>query len=282
MRYDSAETSPRKQFLTALARDVPLWFFCHWCSNLHPRNRVGPPSPAFPPRRPLRCLKNLLGPTLWTYLHVHDGVFLYNFEFHHLQLAVERHRLGDQYGISTNSLSLLEVRESRESDVRQGLTKLLLVDAWVCAHPERLCLRIQNCVVYCYKDLEPVCKQLEFIWICHHLKLPPLVDDWFICSENASKMPKIEVQRCIPCNMDYQPEVEDFGNDGVLLVVTKWLDLGPGIGLVHHPIDPAWRIVYPENLLDWCEGVKPSSEPGEVRSSFERERGGLSQRTLLL
>jgi len=35
-------------------------------------------------------------------------------------------------------------------------------------------------------------------------------------------------------------------------------------------------------LIDWCESINPSSKPGEVQLSFEREQGGLSQRALVL
>ncbi len=285
LRRDSAEALQRKRFLTTIARDIPLWFFCHWCSNLHPRNRVGPPGPAFQPRRPLRCVEKQRGPTLWTYLHVHRGISTYNFEFHHLQLAMERHRLGARYGISTDSLSFVEVEESTESDIRQQLTTLLSVDARICAHPERLCLRIQNYAVCYHKDFELVREQLEGIWVCHHLKhdLRSLIEYWVIFGADASKMPKVQVRQCIRCNLDYELEIDHFGSDGMGLVVTKWLDLGSGTGLVQHPVDTAARNpVLPNNLIDWCEGVSPSSQPGEIRSSFEREQGGLSQQALVL
>ncbi len=104
MRYDGAGTSQRKQFLTTNPGDIPLWFSCHWCSNIHPRKGVGPPRRAFRPRRPLRCFESLLGPTLWTYLHIHDGRYLYSFGFTRLYLSMERHRLGVRLGISTSSL----------------------------------------------------------------------------------------------------------------------------------------------------------------------------------
>ena len=156
LRRDRAEASQRKQFLTTIARDIPPWLFCHWCSNLHPRDRVGPPGPAFQPRHPLRCIKEQPGPTLWTFLHVHRMVSTYDFGFHHLQLAMERHRLRAHYGLSTDSLSFVEIEEPTEGDARQRLTTLLSVDARVCANPERLCLRIQNCAVFCHKDLELV------------------------------------------------------------------------------------------------------------------------------
>lgn len=285
LRRDGPENSQRKHFLTTIARDIPSWFFCHWCSNLHPRDRVGPPGPAFQPERPLRCLTYLFGPTLWTHVDVHYGVSLYNFEFHHLQLAMERHRLGPRYGISTDSLSLVEVQESSKSDVKQRLTTLLSVDAQVCSHPPRLCLRFQNCVVCHHKDLELVREQLGHIYICHHLKneLPPLIDQWVICGANAPAMPKYKVRQCLCCNLDYQLEIDDFGSNGVLLIITKWLDLGSGTGLMHHPaVTGAGESVGPNTLLDWCEGIKLSSEPGDVRSSFEREQRGLSQRELAL
>ena len=42
---------------------------------------------------------------------VHELASFYGFEIHHLHLAMERHRLGPQYGLSTDSLSFVEVQE---------------------------------------------------------------------------------------------------------------------------------------------------------------------------
>ena len=94
----------------------------------------------------------------------------YDFGFHHLQLAMERYRLSTHYGLSTDSLSFIEIEEPTESDVTQRLTTPLSVDARVSANLKRLWLRIQKCADCYHKDLELVREQLEIMWVCHHLK----------------------------------------------------------------------------------------------------------------
>ena len=106
---------------------------------------------------------------------------------------MERHRLGARYGISAESISFFEVEDSNKSDVRQRLITLLSVDARICAHPERLCLRIQNCAVCYHKDLKLVCKQPEGMWICDHLKhgLCSPIEYEVICGAYALEMLKV-------------------------------------------------------------------------------------------
>ena len=83
--------------------------------------------------------------------------------------------------------------------------------------------------------------------------------------------------------MDYQLEIDDFGRDGLVLIVTKWLDLGSGTGSVQQTVDTAARSAIPsDDLIDWCEGTSPSNQLGDIRSSFKTEQGGLSQQALLL
>lgn len=112
----------------------------NWCPPLPGFDchvTFGPPGPAFQPRHPLRCIKEQRGSTLWTFLHVHKMMSTYDFGFHHLQLAMERHRLSTHYGLSTDSLSFIEIEESTESDVTQRLTTPLSVDARVSANLKR-------------------------------------------------------------------------------------------------------------------------------------------------
>lgn len=71
----------------------------------------------------------------------------YRFEYLHLQLAMERHRLGPDYGISLDNLSLIEVMRRRRS-----FEILVSSEARICRHDDRdepedfLYLRVQNCV----------------------------------------------------------------------------------------------------------------------------------------
>lgn len=279
----------RFRFLVALARDIPLWFFCHWCSYLHPRDRVGPPGPAHQPETPLSCLKYNFQPNLWPYLSVHEGLSLYNFQLHHLQLAMERHYLGARHGIAAESLSFAEVVESDVNGVRGPSTTLLSVEARVCAEPSRLCLRIQHWAVLHSQTRDSLLQKLECITICSHLRMhngiafPALIESsWDACSIGAGQALNPEVRRCRPCDLDFQLEFQDLGSIGVVLVVTKWLDLGRGLGL---------RPTFTEGgsrgsdlrgaLLERVEGPSTLCQAGELRSAFEREEG-LSQGALYL
>ena len=162
---------------------------------------------------------------------------------------------------------------------------LLSVDARICAKPERLCLRIQNCVVWYQEDLEVFQKRLLCFWICHHLTdgLPLLIDRWAIPAADVSKIPKVEVQQCVHCKLDCQLEIDEFDNNGVLIFVTKWLDLGSAAGLVQHSCDSlAKNPFFPMTGPGWCGVANPSNEPGKVRLSFETEHGRLLQQELVL
>lgn len=71
--HSNGNNSYRSSFLRTIARDIPSWFFCRWCSHLHPRDRIGPPGPALQPKQPLHCLESRLQPNLWPYISVHQG-----------------------------------------------------------------------------------------------------------------------------------------------------------------------------------------------------------------
>ena len=116
------------------------------------------------------------------------------------------------------------------------LTTLLSVDARICARPDRLCLQIQDCVLWYHEDLDLVQKRLECFWICHHLKddLPLLIDRWAIPGADGPKTPQVEVRQCVHCKLDCQSEIGEFDSTGVLIVVTKWLDLRSAAGLVRY------------------------------------------------
>ena len=60
--------------------------------------------------------------------------------------------------------------------------------------------------------------------------------------------------------MDYQLEIDDFGRDGPVLIVTKWLDLGSGTGSVQQTVDTAARSAIP-----WLIGGRTSMLTGYLR-----------------
>ena len=166
LRTSAVIQGHREQFLSTLARDLPSWFYCHSCSHLHPRDRVGPPGPFNQPSKPLWCVqRDDLGP----YVHVNGGFSCYRFNFHHLQLVMLRHYLGPGYGISTDELSFIQVSESRESEPRDRITTLLSVEARVCEKPARLRLRLQTWAVLHTRLPDLALERSKCVWVCHHL-----------------------------------------------------------------------------------------------------------------
>jgi len=273
--------SQRSRFLLALARDVPSWFFCHWCSHLHPRDRIGPPGPAHQPEKPLFCFIDRFQPNLWPYLSVHEDLSLYKFHFHHVQLAMERHYFGPRYGIATESLSFAEVVESGENGVRGQLTTLLSIEARVCTEPSRLCLRIQHWVIFHTRMRDSVLRKLECITICNHLRMhngiafPALIESSLdTYSAGAGRASNPEVHQCRHCDLDFQLEFQDLGSIGMALVVTKWLDLGRGLGLRPPFVEGGSRGSDLRGaLLERVQEPVTLCQAGELRSAFEREEG---------
>ena len=73
-----------EQFLSTLALDIPSWFYCHSCSQLHPRDRVRPPGPLNRPSKPLLCCSTNSEAPLSQYMRLCRGISFYSFTFHHL------------------------------------------------------------------------------------------------------------------------------------------------------------------------------------------------------
>ena len=236
-------TGHREQFLSTLARDLPSWFYCHSCSHLHPRDRVGPPGPLNQPSKQLLCFLTSSEAPLSLLMHVSGGFSFYSFTFHHLQLAMLRYCWGPSYGISTDELSFLQVDEFGGSEPGGGITTLLSVDARVCAQPARLCLRIQTWAVLHTRDQDLALGKSKCVWVCRHLvasndELLHLIGsslDEYIT--RAEKPQRPNFLNCRSCKFVFQLEVLDTVSDGLAVVITKWLDLGSGLT----PMDPKWR-----------------------------------------
>ena len=97
------------------------------------------------------------------------------------------------------------------------------------------------------------------------------------------KSQRFEVQQCVHCKLDCKLETDEFDNNGVLIIVTKWLELGSAAGLVQHSCDSlAKNPFFPMTGPGWCGVANPSNEPGKVRLSFETEHGRLLQQELVL
>lgn len=265
----------RESFLTALSRDLPGHFFCHDCSRLHPSKRFGPPGPALQPRKALRCVeKRSVRKTLRSSVNAHQCPTCYEFAFPHLQLAMKRHRHGPGHGISTESLSFTELQVWPRKDGTGTIHTLVSVEARICSAPISLCLRIQQWAFFDPARPAVILSETWFVRLCNHLGRDSPVISRLIMSklEPGQRGMGPDLRKCRCCNMDYHMKISDFGDRGVALVITKWLDLGPGM----NPRDMRWKAHTQVSTIAELPGL---GEAGDVRLRFESEPG-LSEESL--
>jgi hypothetical protein len=268
----------RELFLTTLTRDLPGHFFCHHCSSLHLRDDLGPPGPALQPENRLLCVKKQPGPDLWRCVRAHPSISWYRFAFPHLQLAMKRHHHGPGHGVSTESLSFTEVQVSGDEDEAERVTTLLSVEARISPEPISLCLRIQQWALISSTKRDIILSKTKFVMICDHMTTRSSEISRLIESKLEPRRTEFEcricpdVLKCRYCNTDFQVEIKDFGDEGLALVITKWLDLGSGLT----PMDTRWRV---HLARDKAAELGALGEAGDVRLRFESEPG-LSQDSL--
>ncbi|RJE24789.1 hypothetical protein PHISCL_02870 [Aspergillus sclerotialis] len=219
----------RAAFLLRLSLDVPPYFFCYTCSHLHPWEMVGPRGPAFQPRNRLRCQGR--GLTLMT---LFDLCTYYNFDFFHVQLAMRGFFYGPRFGISTKSLSYTEVRLSPS----QPVTTLLSVQAGICPDTPSLYMWIQHLISVTRSNAAELLLGTRDIMVCNHIIRdssvwggPDVADFVSHCLEayRSGAMAAPELKRCRYCNIDFKFDIKEYGDDGLALVITRWVDLGSGI-----------------------------------------------------
>ncbi|EAW10947.1 F-box domain protein [Aspergillus clavatus NRRL 1] len=267
---------------TSLARGHPSLIYCRLCAHVHRREDISPPGPAwqttasFPRHGTEPAMRGLQ----WC-LAVHQTESLYQFNYMHVQLAMKRHACGPEHGIATADLAHVEVLTVPS----RRLTSLLSVEAEVCAAPRgqaSLCLRLQNWALL----REPHVHRLPFMRICAHRNVHvPHVSAviqkgleeyrWraFEARESGTRTgtgtetPSEPPQtfHCPSCDTTYQVEVRTCGDDGVAVVVTKWLDLGAGLD----PQDHDWTRHIFGDRLDRRAAMHALPEES-VRTRFER------------
>ncbi|EGE06896.1 F-box domain-containing protein [Trichophyton equinum CBS 127.97] len=246
--WDTLDAFPsdRQVFLNRLAADLPPFYFCHFCSILHPRDCLDPPGPTVLPKRPLNSHEGRVS-SLRPFLVHPELDSLYSFYHYHLQLAMKRHYYGPDHGISTDSLLFTEVHRQKETST----TSLLSLEARVCSGP-CLCLRIQTWAAVETRSIDRLILNINFVFLCDHVGMrrvgmrgqdpimPPLVRSAFTKSKISKQrgLPfEPDVFNCRACGADYQVEVRALDRNRLAIVTTKWINLGAGLD----PDDIRWK-----------------------------------------
>ncbi|CAG8011167.1 unnamed protein product [Penicillium nalgiovense] len=251
----------RLSFLHRLERDHPRYLTCDDCLVLHDLGSISEPlelsysTHTYPPRIDCPALRpsySTCGRS-WIDLHNVCSVHTYTFHLSHLQLAMRRFYSGSQYGISTDALSFTEVTNDgfEEGDRVLRPTTLFSVEAQICPKAPSLYLRVQD--VMSMKDMRLLYNDEYY---------DEVEKDYFavlpICKheQKALWMQSIpqnvlthEYSNCNDCNTDWEIELfENRPSGHVTIVMTRYIDLGPGLSLD----DPRWRV---HAWLEWEESV---------------------------
>ncbi|PIG84241.1 F-box domain protein [Aspergillus arachidicola] len=164
--------------------------------------------------------------------------------------------------VCSDSLAYVEIQLLQNS-----ITTLVSFDVQI-VRASSLCLRIQTWILA--KELPS--KLVEEKWICVHISMgdPHILEivraAWDSAMESSpGRRPVLDTYRCVACRLDYQIDATTCGTAGIALIVTKWLDLGPGLD----PTDVRWtRHLIGSLSLRMQEMATLNSD---VRSQFERE-----------
>lgn len=264
LKLNSDFKEQRQDFLCRLAQDYPRYIYCYLCCRLHIGSRIHPPGPDIRRGHLLKCVT--YGPTshLSKYLfQTHEGFSLYSLTFSHVQLALLRHRYGNDYGLPLDALSIVEIQYRHNHDI---MTLLSVEPAII---DENLHLRVQQWVVYPPGEVARIAEYRR-LNVCAHIDacsltaLPNLIRCRLLHTERPLQVCRTcePLLKCTVCGIEFQMTIEDLAGRGTAVVVSKWLNFGSG----KSPKESGWAMKF---------GFYMGSQ---VPIEGVREARGLSQR----
>lgn len=239
----------KSSILIRMERDTPQYFACEGCNLLHryDGSESFGLSGFFPKRTcPLPCVHRKDQLSYWfderetLVHHVPSSTCIQKLSFLHLKLAMRRFKYGPECGISTDSLSHVQVKECSMPCTFRTVTWLFSREAQICTKPLGLYLRTQDILlVSMWRDLiEHTFSSDDPLAICIHdkfvrRKLDPILK---LHANEEKNFVEIRPARCTKCHTICDYELYEI--DGrKSLVITKWFNLGPGLD----EKDPKWR-----------------------------------------
>jgi hypothetical protein len=260
----------RVVFLKLLERDLPE-IFCHYCSLLH-EVYEGYKSP----QQWFRCLKRRCAPA-----EKNQGVYFFIQEgFNHatFKLAIKFHRRG----LVRDCTDLLSALSYSDTNFQFGCTRYTHQRAAtyriINGH---LLLRNQDWIRFPNKQnvLFPSFVSLKACphWR-HHLDTPALKSSfrdrisrreshWRDVQLNSTCRTCSSLYQCRYCHAELQINTQDLDERGVVLIITRWMDLGEGLTQE----DPLWKSNVFNGSFDNFKNCAPTT-PGSIKAAFEEDR----------
>ena len=257
----------RISFLSLLEKDLPQYFACRRCKRLHKNSRVQWPMSG-KKHQDLPCVGvfRLFGPPRTTMFRP-SRTTMYFINYAHVQLAMKRHYYGVSHGLPIACFLHTELKEYEA----RGTVELFSVDARIVSN--ELLMRSQQWI------LVPQNRSGEFMTksllhsLCAHIRTGIWRDDKLL-NIIRPRLQQLEArgicytktEQCQECHMDFVLDGLDFGDSGVALFVTRWVNLGAGRDMadpkwIHHHCHPKRGGVHTTHLL------------GSIRADFEGQGG---------
>ena len=220
--------------LRRIERDLPSYFVCYICCVLRKDDgfefaSLSGPSIDF--NCSLQCLKYRKEVPRELELHWEPLHYLYvyrYFYFTHLQLAMRRFYLEDQFGISTEALSYTQVRTHPEHSTCPEITSVYSADAHISPHTPGLCLRKQYVIVIHHSKSELLWwdatvydeRPQQTMYVCSHVEIlqKKVINSVVFAYHNGEKN-LCSTLRYDICNTDAYIEICGHGSSHAALVL---------------------------------------------------------------
>jgi hypothetical protein len=266
----------REDFLSLLLKDLPDYILCYHCMALHSGSKERHDDRMLHRHGITPCHKEELLGGVSKYIHQ-------NFSFDIFQMAMKRYRLGVDCNYHLNLLALKISRLGIGRVPCQCMAEARIITG-------SLFLRVQQVV------LLPSSRALKTIASCHiticpHLGIvsqdgkvrPPENAECTIAHPHNLKqcVRRSGLKQCNYCTTEYQVDLQECGQPGVAVIITKWLDLGEGrtvldpkwwsrlsAGYTRHRIFAGADGIYKRRTID---RLPVSFEPGSIHTSFEQD-----------
>lgn len=260
--------------LSLLAKDLPEHFICQVCTRIHRTSVINWPRNIDYRRRP-PCAGDIFG---------YNNLFFSRFRinFPHIQLAIRQHLHGTDIGFPLEAFQIVEV----EHDVKKQKVALLSADAQIVSN--ELLMRSQTWTLLPQSRLEEfidnLAKDSLSTDICIHTRIGACKENRVSNLVRSRLDPRTapwargkrleQTLQCSYCYMDFVFGVLDFGERGLAVVVTKWVNLGAGLDIE----DAKWK----SHLINHADRpVHHLQHSGDIQKAFEgQEELSLKELTL--
>jgi hypothetical protein len=223
----------RKTLLDLFSRDLEDHIHCHRCRKVHKAE--------LQPNMTRKC-------TISDYDDL-SKILFQGFLFINLQMAMKLHRLGKDPGLHLRFLTKSNQISRRIGGDRSEpyITYESRIVGRDVLFRSQFCLFIPRHSIDIRAILHHIAThRLRKFNICRHYQLYDIgIRAIFLClMEHLAKgtpfcscMGLMDLTECRKCGTEFKMDLMDYADKGVVFIVTKWVDLGPGLS----PEDEKWR-----------------------------------------